>query len=69
MEEIFKKTKIFKGLAPEELKEIKNIIKKKNFEEGSVLFKEGQSGRRLYIIELGRVDIYLNIDMNGAVRI
>ncbi|MFA5859511.1 MAG: cyclic nucleotide-binding domain-containing protein [Elusimicrobiota bacterium] len=60
MEEILKflhKIPIFKPLNEDELKYFATLLEEEHFEENSVIFKEGDPGDRMYIIESGIVDI------------
>ena len=49
---------IFKSLNYTELQKINNLIKKKEFPKGSILFAEGDHAEQLYILRHGRVKLY-----------
>jgi CRP-like cAMP-binding protein len=49
---------IFKMLQIQELQKINTLIKKKNYEKGTILFTKGDAANHLYILRYGRVKIY-----------
>lgn len=49
---------IFKMLQLPELQKINTLIKKKNYEKGTLLFTKGDKANHLYILRYGRVKIY-----------
>lgn len=49
---------IFKMLQLPELQKINTLIKKKNYEKGTLLFTKGDMANHLYILRYGRVKIY-----------
>lgn len=53
-----KKIQIFHFTSDNRLMEICKIMKKEKFEEGSVIFKEGESGNKLFLIKKGKVKAY-----------
>jgi CRP/FNR family transcriptional regulator, cyclic AMP receptor protein len=50
---------LFSGLAPGELHGLTTLIRRHRYEEGEVIFHEGDAGTALYIIEKGEVKIVL----------
>lgn len=59
------KSKLFRGMNQEVLKEIDKIMVKKSCAEGTVLFERGKSAHNLYILIEGSID--LTIGDNGHV--
>ncbi len=53
---------IFKDLSVDELGRIAGITKTERYEEGELLFKEGDTGDQAYIIISGKIEIYLTMD-------
>ena len=50
---------LFSGLAPGELDGLTALIRRHRYEEGEVIFHEGDAGTALYVIEKGEVKIVL----------
>ena len=48
---------LFEGLAEYEVAEISRLLRRRTYSAGSMVFQEGQTGRRLYIVESGQVRI------------
>jgi CRP-like cAMP-binding protein len=59
------KSKLFRGMDQEVLKEIDKIMIKKSCAEGTVLFQRGESANNLYILREGSIE--LAIGDNGHV--
>jgi CRP-like cAMP-binding protein len=49
----------FSGLTPQELESLARHLRKRTFGKGMIIFHKGSLGRSLYIIESGRVRIFL----------
>ena len=58
------KVPIFSELSNEDLLEINNIVRKKEYRNGEVIFREGDPGEYLYIIESGLIKLF-KIGKNG----
>jgi CRP-like cAMP-binding protein len=59
------KSKLFRGMDQEVLKQIDKIMVKKSCAEGTVLFERGESANNLYILREGSIE--LTIGDNGHV--
>lgn len=59
---VLSKIPIFKDLTKKELRAIERILHKRNYKEKEVLFKEGDPGVGMYIIEKGRIHITIGKD-------
>ncbi|MBN1617050.1 MAG: cyclic nucleotide-binding domain-containing protein [Spirochaetales bacterium] len=53
--ESIKDLEVFKGLSDDEYVLISDICSRETFEKDAILFNEGEFGRKLYIIEEGRL--------------
>jgi CRP/FNR family transcriptional regulator len=53
-----KEIPLFQGLSEGELALVKTCLKEKTFDKGEVLFHEGNSCERVFIVQSGRVKIY-----------
>ena len=62
---LLKQAAIFKDLSDEELEKVAEICREQKFKFGQYVFKEGESGNRLYIIAEGDVRISRNIPGSG----
>lgn len=56
--EDLKKNKIFKELEEETLREILEFITLREYKKGRIIFFEGDTGKFLYLIKKGKVEIY-----------
>ncbi|MEK6646870.1 MAG: cyclic nucleotide-binding domain-containing protein [Candidatus Firestonebacteria bacterium] len=56
--ELLKSISIFAALTSEDLKIIANITKEEHFDSGATIFKEGDSGGKLYFVVKGTIKIY-----------
>lgn len=56
--EALKKIPIFEGLKPHQLTRVLAKLYHRNYNEGEIIFKEGDIGRALFVIESGRVALY-----------
>ncbi len=59
--EILKRMDIFEFLKPEELKDIAELAKFEEFEQGDLIFKEGERAEKIYMVLEGRVSIEIEI--------
>jgi PAS domain S-box-containing protein len=61
----------FSGLATEELNALRTYLHEESFPAGRVIFTEGETGDRLYIIKSGQIDIVKKStdDFAGTVRL
>jgi len=61
--EAIKRTSIFSDLEVHELPLVLNIVKEKEFKNGDVIMKEGESGDTMYIMVNGEVEVSKNLTM------
>lgn len=59
--EILKEMDIFEFLKPEELKDIAELAKVEEFEQGDLIFKEDDKAEKIYMVLEGRVSIEIEI--------
>lgn len=57
---IFKQTDIFYGLTPAQLERIAALCEERRYNTGDLIFEENSTGRELYIIVQGEVDIQID---------
>ncbi|MGF1505375.1 MAG: cyclic nucleotide-binding domain-containing protein, partial [Anaerolineae bacterium] len=57
------------GLHPDMAGRIRNYMEIMRFEEGQVVFREGDPADEIYLIELGQVSVYLNADSPDRIRL
>src|SRR4051812_47234083 len=65
IKELLKGVAIFKDLDDEELQQIAEVCKPENFNSGEYIFREGESGNRLYLVVEGEVRISRNVPGSG----
>ena len=58
--EILKKIPIFEELSSRELKKIIRIIYRRDYQEGELIFKKGQPGAAMFIINEGSAEIFID---------
>ncbi|UCH63070.1 MAG: cyclic nucleotide-binding domain-containing protein [Fidelibacterota bacterium] len=58
---------IFKGLSRKEIREIENIIHRREYQPGEAIFHQGDPGLGMYIIVLGQVQIVNNQDPDNPI--
>ena len=63
--ELLKGVVIFKDLDDDELNQIAEVCKPENFNSGEYIFREGESGNRLYLVVEGEVRISRNVPGSG----
>ncbi len=56
--EWLKKLFLFKGIAPQKLKEVSGLMESRKYHSGQVIYSEHDSGGCLYIIKSGKVRVY-----------
>jgi len=54
----FKQVGLFQDLAPDELNNVKTLLKEKSFQKGEILFFEGKQCERIFFVRSGRVKIF-----------
>jgi CRP/FNR family cyclic AMP-dependent transcriptional regulator len=62
---LLKNASIFKNLDDEELAEVAEVCTEERYESGEFIFREGESGNRLYIIVEGEVRISRDVPGSG----
>src|SRR5260370_4953514 len=65
VKELLRGVAIFKDLEDEELQQIAEVCKAENFVSGEYIFREGESGNRLYLVVEGEVRISRNVPGSG----
>ena len=65
VKELLKGVVIFKDLDDEELDQIAEVCKPEDFNSGEYIFREGESGNRLYLVLEGEVRISRNVPGSG----
>ena len=63
-----KNTQLFRGLSQSEFETVKSCLREKSFDKGEVLFHEGHSCQRVFIVREGRVKVY-RISSSGREQI
>ncbi|HEX9483318.1 MAG TPA: cyclic nucleotide-binding domain-containing protein [Gemmatimonadaceae bacterium] len=63
--ELLKNVSIFKDLDESELAEISEVCKEEKYQSGEYIFREGESGNRLYLIVEGEVRISRDVPGSG----
>ena len=59
---------LFEGLPPDELQELAEIVVKKDFKKGQMIFSEGDEGTGFYVVMAGRVKIF-KLSLEGKEQI
>lgn len=54
----FEKIPLFQGLSKTELDALKPCLREKSYGKGEVLFREGESCERIFVVQSGRVTLY-----------
>jgi CRP-like cAMP-binding protein len=57
------------GMETEHLKKLASIASEVVFSEGETIYQEGDVGQALYLIEVGQVDIEMNLPEGGRVTV
>src|SRR3954464_8378562 len=65
VKELLKAVAIFKDLEDEELQQVAEVCKSEDFVSGEYIFKEGESGNRLYLVLEGEVRISRTVPGSG----
>lgn len=55
----FRSIPLFAGISPEDMEAISRIAQPRSFPRGTVIFRQGDPGDGLYLIEEGRVKVFL----------
>jgi CRP/FNR family transcriptional regulator, cyclic AMP receptor protein len=63
--ELLRNTAIFKDLDEGELEEIQKLCREERHQSASYIFREGESGNRLYVVVEGEVRISRNVPGSG----
>jgi CRP/FNR family transcriptional regulator, cyclic AMP receptor protein len=63
--ELLRNTAIFKDLDEGELEEVEKLCREERHQSASYIFREGESGNRLYIVVEGEVRISRNVPGSG----
>ncbi len=58
---------LFDGFSNEDLAALSQTMQSRTFSAGQTIFAQGDSGRTMYIVERGRVDIHLPDDAQGGI--
>jgi len=62
--ELLKRVAIFQNLDPEELAQVADVSREEKFVSGEYIFREGETGNRLYLIVEG--DVRISRDVPGS---
>src|SRR5260370_2500843 len=65
VKELLRGVAIFKDLEDEELQQIAEVCKPEDFVSGEYIFREGETGNRLYLVAEGEVRISRNVPGSG----
>src|SRR3954469_6500638 len=65
IKELLKGVAIFKDLDDEELQQMAEVCKPEEFRSGEYIFREGESGNRLYLVVEGEVRISRDVPGSG----
>jgi CRP-like cAMP-binding protein len=65
VKELLRNVAIFKDLDDDELQQIAEVCKSEDFISGEYIFREGESGNRLYLVLEGDVRISRNVPGSG----
>jgi len=63
--ELLKRVAIFQNLDPEELAQVADVCREEKFVSGEYIFREGETGNRLYLIVEGEVRISRDVPGSG----
>ncbi len=53
------KLELFRGLSPDELRQVEDLVRPFNFEKGDVILREGDQARLLFVVARGSVSVLL----------
>lgn len=67
--ELLRRVPIFESLTKRELRHIEHILHRRTYEEGEFVFREGDTGLGMYIIESGEVSIVSGSAENEVTRL
>ena len=67
--DVLQNKSVFFGLGDEQLRKIAAIAYQVAYEKGTVLFREGDRGDALFIVEAGAVDLYQKREEEGGVKL
>ncbi len=59
VKDVLKKVPIFRDLSDRELRKVERLIYHRSFADGETIFRAGEPGLGMYIVESGQVQIYL----------
>jgi CRP-like cAMP-binding protein len=65
---IVKETDLFKGLSVESLEKIASQCEEMRFKPQEVIFKSGEKGEGIYILEEGQVDVFVPGPTGGGIH-
>lgn len=65
---LLKDLKIFQGLGEGELRRVARLFSQKLFKPNETIFEEGSSGREMYVIERGEIEIRTNNRVLGTLK-
>jgi len=67
--DVLQNKSVFFGLGDEQLRKIAAVAYQVAYDKGTVLFREGDSGDALFIVEAGAVDLYQKREEDGGVKL
>jgi CRP/FNR family transcriptional regulator/CRP/FNR family cyclic AMP-dependent transcriptional regulator len=59
------KIPLFQALSPRQLQSISQDVQPRHFKRGAIIFREGDPGQLIYLVQSGQVRIYVN-GLNGS---
>ncbi len=67
--DVLKNKNVFFGLDDEQLRKIAAVAYQAAYQKGAVLFREGDRGDSLFIIESGTIDLHQKREFEGGVKL
>ena len=58
---LLKKVKLFEGLTPGQLKKVAEIAEERSYPASEMIFKEGDAGHEMFLVDQGKVRISKNV--------
>ena len=67
--EILKNKSVFFGLGDEQLEKLAAVAYQAAYQKGALLFREGDRGDALFIVESGAIDLHQKREVEGGVKL
>lgn len=65
--ELFESSDLFRGLSPEEIREVVQLSEYRQIDEGEVLFEEGDASTGLFVVQSGTLEVRTRTTMGEEV--